>query len=340
MSHMIDLRSDTVTKPTNDMKTFMMNAEVGDDVFEDDPTVKQLEEIAANMFGKEAGLFCPSGTMTNQIALMTHLKPGDEVICSRESHIYNYEGGGIARNAGASVRLIERKSGLLELDDVVHNINPDDVHLPVTKLVALENTCNRGGGNCYDLKAINEIKTYCDQINLPLHLDGARLFNAIVKTEVSSQTMGSFFDSISICLSKGLGTPLGSVLLGSHSFIKQARRNRKVLGGGMRQVGIVAAAGIYALENNITRLREDHLNAQSLANGLNEINGLSVDLKRVQTNIVNVLTESPANDWVKKLYNFNVLCFAISENCFRMVTHLNISKTDINKTIEITAKAF
>ena len=332
---MIDLRSDTVTKPTTDMKSFMMNAEVGDDVFEDDPTVIQLEEMAANMFGKEAGLFCPSGTMTNQIALMTHLKPGDEVICSRESHIYNYEGGGIARNAGASVRLIERKSGLLELDDVVHNINPDDVHLPVTKLVALENTCNRGGGNCYDLKAINEIKTYCDQINLPLHLDGARLFNAIVKTEVSSQTMGSFFDSISICLSKGLGTPLGSVLLGSHSFIKQARRNRKVLGGGMRQVGIVAAAGIYALNNNVERLADDHRHAQLIADALSSCSWIQQVLE-VETNIVVAILNHgyENNQFIDRLKENGIFSIPFGKGRIRMVTHLDVKESDVSKVID------
>ena len=187
---MIDLRSDTVTKPTNEMKSFMMDAKLGDDVFEDDPSVRHLEDMAASMFGKEAGLFCPSGTMTNQIALMTHLKPGDEVICSRESHIYNYEGGGIARNAGASVRLIERKTGLLTVSDIADNINPDDVHQPVTKLVALENTCNRGGGNCYDINEIKAIKEFCDKIGLPVHLDGARLFNAIVKKGHSAEDYG------------------------------------------------------------------------------------------------------------------------------------------------------
>lgn len=332
---MIDLRSDTVTKPTTDMKSFMMNAEVGDDVFEDDPTVIQLEEMAANIFGKEAGLFCPSGTMTNQIALMTHLKPGDEVICSRESHIYNYEGGGIARNAGASVRLIERKSGLLELDDVVHNVNPDDVHLPVTRLVALENTCNRGGGNCYDLKTIKEIKAYCDQINLPLHLDGARLFNALVKTEVSSKAMGSFFDSISICLSKGLGTPLGSVLLGTHSFIKQARRNRKVLGGGMRQVGIVAAAGIYALNNNVERLADDHRHAQLIADALSSCSWVQ-EVLEVETNIVvAILNHGYENDqFIDRLKENGILAIPFGKGRIRMVTHLDVKESDVSKVID------
>ncbi len=332
---MIDLRSDTVTKPSTEMKSFMMSAELGDDVFEDDPTVIHLEQMAAEMFGKEAALFCPSGTMTNQIAMMTHLKPGDEVICSRESHIYNYEGGGIARNAGASVRLIERQSGLLELNDVVQNINPDDVHLPITKLVALENTCNRGGGNCYDLNTIKAIKAFCNQTNLPLHLDGARIFNALVKTDVSSLIMGSFFDTISICLSKGLGTPLGSLLLGTKSFIKQARRNRKVLGGGMRQVGIVAAAGIYALKNNINRLKEDHKNAELIAKALTSCSWINHVLE-VETNIVvGVLNDGYENTtFINRLMENGILAIPFGPGRVRMVTHLDVCEEDVSKVID------
>ena len=218
---------------------------------------------------------------------------------------------------------------------MVHNINPDDVHLPVTKLVALENTCNRGGGNCYDLKAINEIKTYCDQINLPLHLDGARLFNAIVKTEVSSQTMGSFFDSISICLSKGLGTPLGSVLLGSHSFIKQARRNRKVLGGGMRQVGIVAAAGIYALNNNVERLADDHRHAQLIADALSSCSWIQQVLE-VETNIVVAILNHgyENNHFIDRLKENGILAIPFGKGRIRMVTHLDVKESDVSKVID------
>ena len=254
---MIDLRSDTVTKPSKEMKTFMMDAVLGDDVFQDDPTVKELEEKTATMFGHEAGLFCSSGTMTNQIALMVYLRPGDEVICSSEAHIYNYEGGGIARNSGASARLINRNSGIVYLEEIIDNINPDDIHYPVTNLVALENTINRGGGICYPITEIEKISKFCKSKNIPLHLDGARLFNALVKTEVKANYIGPLFDSISICFSKGLGAPVGSVLVGSKEFIHKARRVRKVIGGGMRQVGMLAAAGIYALENNIERLAID-----------------------------------------------------------------------------------
>ena len=332
---MIDLRSDTVTKPTIEMKSFMMDAKLGDDVFEDDPSVRHLEDMAASMFGKEAGLFCPSGTMTNQIALMTHLKPGDEVICSRESHIYNYEGGGIARNAGASVRLIERKTGLLTVSDIADNINPDDVHQPVTKLVALENTCNRGGGNCYDINEIKAIKEFCDKIGLPVHLDGARLFNAIVKKGHSAEDYGACFDSISICLSKGLGAPLGSLLLGDAHFIKTARRNRKVLGGGMRQVGIVASAGTYALNHHVDRLKDDHEHAQIIANALANCSWINQVLD-VETNIIvaSLKDDFEPLKFLHKLEDDGVLAIPFGKGKIRMVTHLDVSSENIEKVVE------
>ena len=332
---MIDLRSDTVTKPTIEMKSFMMDAKLGDDVFEDDPSVRHLEDMAASMFGKEAGLFCPSGTMTNQIALMTHLKPGDEVICSRESHIYNYEGGGIARNAGASVRLIERKTGLLTVSDIADNINPDDVHQPVTKLVALENTCNRGGGNCYDINEIKAIKEFCDKIGLPVHLDGARLFNAIVKKGHYAEDYGACFDSISICLSKGLGAPLGSLLLGDAHFIKTARRNRKVLGGGMRQVGIVASAGTYALNHHVDRLKDDHEHAQIIANALANCSWINQVLD-VETNIIvaSLKDDFEPLKFLHKLEDDGVLAIPFGKGKIRMVTHLDVSSENVEKVVE------
>ena len=332
---MIDLRSDTVTKPTIEMKSFMMDAKLGDDVFEDDPSVRYLEDMAASMFGKEAGLFCPSGTMTNQIALMTHLKPGDEVICSRESHIYNYEGGGIARNAGASVRLIERKTGLLTVSDIADNINPDDVHQPVTKLVALENTCNRGGGNCYDINEIKAIKEFCDKIGLPVHLDGARLFNAIVKKGHSAEDYGACFDSISICLSKGLGAPLGSLLLGDAHFIKTARRNRKVLGGGMRQVGIVASAGTYALNHHVGRLKDDHEHAQIIADALANCSWINHVLD-VETNIIvaSLKDDFEPLKFLHKLEDDGVLAIPFGKGKIRMVTHLDVSSESVEKVVE------
>ena len=333
---MIDLRSDTVTKPSKEMKTFMMDAVLGDDVFQDDPTVKELEEKTATMFGHEAGLFCSSGTMTNQIALMVYLRPGDEVICSSEAHIYNYEGGGIARNSGASARLINRNSGIVYLEEIIDNINPDDIHYPVTNLVALENTINRGGGICYPIIEIEKISKFCKSKNIPLHLDGARLFNALVKTGVKANYIGPLFDSISICFSKGLGAPVGSVLVGSKEFIHKARRVRKVIGGGMRQVGMLAAAGIYALENNIERLDIDHQHADLLAEGLRNCTWID-KVMEVETNIViGYMKEGFQNsNFVEKLQKLGVSIVSFGKGRIRMVTHLDVTKEDIDKVISL-----
>ena len=333
---MIDLRSDTVTKPSKKMKTFMMDAFLGDDVFQDDPTVRELEDKTAKMFGHQAGLFCSSGTMTNQIALMVYLRPGDEVICSSEAHIYNYEGGGIARNSGASARLINRDSGIVYLEEIIDNINPDDIHYPVTSLVALENTINRGGGICYPIAEIERISKFCKSKNIPLHLDGARLFNALVKTGVKSNHIGPLFDSISICFSKGLGAPVGSVLVGSKEFIHKARRVRKVIGGGMRQVGMLAAAGIYALENNIERLAIDHHHANLLAEALSNCSWID-KVMDVETNIViGYMKESFQNtNFVDKLHELGVSIVSFGKGRIRMVTHLDISKKDIEKVISL-----
>ena len=332
---MIDLRSDTVTKPSKFMKQYMMDAALGDDVFQDDPTVQLLENKTAKLFGKEAGLFCPSGTMTNQIALMVYLRPGDEVICSSEAHIYNYEGGGIARNSSASVRLINRKSGIIYLDEIIENINPDDIHYPISKLVALENTCNRGGGNCYPLEEIEKISKYCQSHKMPMHLDGARLFNALVKTKTKPILMGSFFDSLSICFSKGLGAPVGSVLIGTKEFIHEARRVRKVLGGGMRQAGMLAAAGIYALENNIDRLSVDHSNAQLIAKALEKCTWIE-KVMNVETNIIigYVRDEFSNSEFTEKLAENNILVIPFGKGKIRMVTHLNINESDLDKVIK------
>ena len=264
----IDLRSDTVTKPSKEMLDAMYLAPVGDDVFEEDPTVIELENTSANIFGKEAGIFCPSGTMTNQIAIRLHTQPGSEVICDKLSHIYNYEGGGIAVNSLSSVKLLTGDGGRFTADDVLKSIQPDDIHAPITSLVSIENTSNKGGGCCYDLKEIEKIAAVCKDKNLPLHLDGARIFNALIAKNELGTEHGKHLDTISICLSKGLGAPIGSVLLGSKEHISRARRIRKVLGGGMRQVGGIAAAGLYALKNNVDRLVEDHNRAKELANVL------------------------------------------------------------------------
>jgi threonine aldolase len=332
----IDLRSDTVTKPSLEMKDFMLNAVLGDDVFQDDPTVQELEDKTARMFGHGAGLFCSSGTMTNQIALMVYLRPGDEVICSSEAHIYNYEGGGIARNSGASARLINRDSGIIFLDEIIDNINPDDIHYPVTNLVALENTINRGGGICYPISEIEKISKFCESKNIPLHLDGARLFNALVKTGIKTNYIGPLFDSISICFSKGLGAPVGSVLVGSKEFIQKARRVRKVIGGGMRQVGMLAAAGIYALENNIERLAVDHQHANLLAEGLRSCSWID-KVMEVETNIViGYMKEGFQNsNFVEKLQKLGVSIVSFGKGRIRMVTHLDVSKQDIDKVISL-----
>tara|TARA_B110000046_G_C12952678_1_gene380860 strand:+ start:274 stop:1299 length:1026 start_codon:yes stop_codon:yes gene_type:complete len=332
----IDLRSDTVTKPSLEMKAYMLDAALGDDVFQDDPTVRELEDQTARIFGHEAGLFCSSGTMTNQIALMVYLRPGDEVICSSEAHIYNYEGGGIARNSGASARLINRDSGIVFLDEIIDNINPDDIHYPVTNLVALENTVNRGGGICYPISEIKKISNFCKSKNIPLHLDGARLFNALVKTGVKTNYIGPLFNSISICFSKGLGAPVGSVLVGSKEFIHKARRVRKVIGGGMRQAGMLAAAGIYALENNIERLAIDHQHADLLAEGLRNCSWIS-KVMDVETNIViGYMNEGFQNsNFVEKLQKLGVSIVSFGKGRIRMVTHLDISKQDIDKVISL-----
>jgi threonine aldolase len=333
---MIDYRSDTFTKPTPPMLDAMFNAKVGDDVFGEDPSVNQLEAITAEMFGMEAALFCPSGTMTNQIGIKCHTQPGDEVICDKLSHVYIYEGGGIAFNSAASVKPIEGNSGRITAVQVLEAINPDDVHKPRTSLVSLENTANRGGGSCYDFAEMQRIKNVCDQHGLALHLDGARLFNALVAKKETPKQYGEVFDSISVCLSKGLGTPVGSVLLGKNNYIKQARRIRKVFGGGMRQAGYLAAAGIYALENNVDRLQEDHLHAKMLADCLIQKDFVA-NILPVETNIViaTITGRYSAKTLVEKLQSNGILAIDISATQIRLVTHLDVSATMVKHTIEI-----
>lgn len=331
---MIDFRSDTVTRPTPAMLEAMMKAPVGDDVFGEDPSINQLEAMSASLFGMESAVFCPSGTMTNQIAIKCHTQPGDEVICDRLSHIYQYEGGGIAFNSGASVRLLEGNRGRITADQVRESINPDDVHKPATTLVSLENTANRGGGSCYNFADIQSIKEVCLQNSLQLHLDGARLFNALVAKNETCQQYGEVFDSISICLSKGLGTPVGSVLIGKRSFIKKARRIRKVFGGGMRQAGILAAAGIYALENNINRLADDHKHAQELL-AVIQTKDFSGEILPVETNIIifEVKGRFTAPELAAKCKEAGIFVMAISPTQIRMVVHLDISPEAVAKTI-------
>ena len=334
---MIDFRSDTVTQPSEGMLDAMLKAKVGDDVFGEDPTINQLENMSAEMFGLEAGLFCPSGTMTNQIAIKAHTQPGDEVICDELSHIYQYEGGGIAFNSGCSVRLLHGKNGRLTADIVREAINnPDDFHKPISRLVSLENTVNKGGGCCYNLADIEVIKAVCEEKKLSLHLDGARLFNALVYKKQKASDYGKLFDTISICLSKGLGTPVGSLLLGPKDFIKKSRRIRKVFGGGWRQAGILAAAGIYALENNINRLAEDHQHATNIAAAL-ACKDFVGNILPVETNIVIATIKgrfTPAT-FVEAMAKHNIKLFSVSNTQIRLVLHLNVTKQMVAETISI-----
>ncbi len=332
---MIDYRSDTVTKPTAAMKESMFRASVGDDVFGEDPSINELERLAADMFAMEAALYCPSGTMTNQIAIKCHTQPGDEVICDVSSHIYQYEGGGIALNAGAQVKLIHGHRGLVTAQQVLDSINADDVHKARTSLVSLENTSNRGGGSCYDFAEIEKIRQVCDEHNLKLHLDGARLFNALVAKGESPKAYGKVFHSISICLSKSLGCPVGSLVLGTNDFIRKAQRFRKVFGGGMRQAGFLAAAGIFALQNNIDRLHEDHKHALQLADALAKKDFVDTVLP-VETNIIifSVKDHFDPKSLVAKMKEQNILWYAISPTQVRIVTHLDITPDMIQETIE------
>ena len=334
---MIDFRSDTVTKPTPAMLQAMFNTKVGDDVFGEDPTINELEEKAADMFGMEAAIFCPSGTMTNQIAIKCHTQPGDEIICDKLSHIYQYEGGGIGFNSGCSVKLIDGNYGRITTEQVEASINnKNDVHKPISKLVSLENTANRGGGSCYDFEDIKQIKKICAANDLFLHLDGARLFNAIVAKKESPKDYGKVFDSISICISKGLGAPVGSVLIGTKKFISKARRIRKVFGGGMRQAGYLAAACIYALDNNIERLQQDQNNAKQLATALRQKEFVG-EMMPVETNIVifEVQGNYSAAELADEFKKHNILVIPISKNEIRMVTHLDVTFEMITETTEI-----
>ena len=331
----IDLRSDTVTKPTPAMLDAMASAPLGDDVFGEDPSINELETLAASMFGKEKALFCPSGTMTNQIAIKCHTQPGDEVICDELSHVYQYEGGGIAFNSGASVKLLQGNRGRINADLVKAAIQPDDVHKPISSLVVVENTGNRGGGSCYDFQEIENISTLCKENKLAFHIDGARIFNAIVAKKETPIQYGKAFDTISICLSKGLGAPVGSLLLGDIQFIKRAKRFRKVFGGGMRQAGSLAAAGTYALKNNVERLATDHIKAKEIEQVLSGKSFIK-ELFPVETNIViaECVPGFNLNEFILKMKEMGILFFAISPNKFRMVTHLDISNQMQEKLLE------
>ena len=337
---MIDFRSDTVTKPSKAMLDAMMTAPVGDDVFGEDPTINAFESLVTEMFAMEAALFCPSGTMTNQIAIKAHTQPGDEIICDVLSHVYQYEGGGIAFNSGCSVKLIQGNKGRITASQVEESINnANDVHKPISKLVSLENTSNRGGGCCYNFNDMLAIQEVCKKNNLLLHLDGARIFNALVAKKETPTQYGKIFNSISVCLSKGLGAPVGSVLLGNKNFIQKARRIRKVFGGGMRQAGVLAAAGIYALQNNINRLAQDHLHAKQIQQALQKKDFIG-EIFPVETNIIifEIKEKYTAPEFIALLKENNILAIAISNTQIRIVVHLDITENMVQQTLEVIKK--
>lgn len=327
----VDLRSDTVTQPTPAMLAFMMKAQLGDDVFGDDPTVIALEKKAANLFGHEAALFCPSGTMTNQIAIQVHTQSPGEVICDQTAHIYRYEGGGIAYNANCSVRLINGDRGRFTLEQLRKEINPVDIHFPPSQMVSIENTSNKGGGSIWDMDDLKSISNYCREVKIPLHLDGARIFNALVAQNTAALEMGKLFDSISICLSKGLGCPVGSLLLGSKKFIQKARRIRKIMGGGMRQAGILAAAGIYALEHHVERLTEDHQRVKQIVESLEDLDFVE-EIFPVETNILifKLRDHISMEGFIAHLGQQSIAVASMGPQLIRFVTHLGITDEDIH----------
>ncbi len=336
---MIDLRSDTLTKPTPGMLEAMMTAEVGDDMFGEDPTVEALEKRAAHMFGMDAALYCASGTMTNQIGIRLHTTLQDEVICHKHSHIYLYESGGLMSNSGVSVRLLEGERGLITAKDVEAAIQPDDIHAPVSRVVSLENTMNKGGGSCYDFEEIWAIREMCHEHGLALHLDGARLFNALVATGQKAKTYGEVFDTISICLSKGLGAPIGSLLLGGHDDIKRAKRIRKVMGGAWRQAGYIAAAGHYALDHHVNRLAEDHNKAKEIAKVLETLDYVE-EVYPCETNIlIFKLTNKYDNkSFIQQLADHEVHAFGFGPQLIRFVTHLDFTDDHMDQLLKVLKK--
>ena len=336
----IDLRSDTVTKPTKGMLQAIMNAEVGDDVYKEDPTVNKLEKYVANLFGMDEALFFPTGSMANQAAIKLHTQPAEQLICDKWAHVFNYEGGGASFNSGVSCKLVDGHRGMITAKQVEENINPPDFyHSPLTTLVCLENTTNKGGGACYDFEEIKKIRSVCDKHNLGLHLDGARLMNAIVAKKENPKDYGNVFDTLTICLSKGMGTPLGTVLLGKKELMNNAMRVRKVLGGGMRQIGFMAAAGLYAFENHIERLEEDHKKASEIATILSEQSYVK-EVEPTETNIVifylqeNLSEETFMND----LQSQDIIISNMGQGKLRIVTHLDYTDDMHNHFLEVLKK--
>ena len=335
---MIDLRSDTVTRPTPGMREAMYRAEVGDDVIDIDPTLDALQRRTAELLGKEAAIFMPSGTMTNQIALRVHCKPGDEFLCDSDCHIYNYEQGAFAQLSGLVARTIQGKQGVLSLNELQGCIRPQNEHMVQTRLLCLENTHNRGSGKVQPQEEVVRVCAWAHESGLQTHLDGARLFNASVASGLTPQKLSEPFDSVSVCFSKGLGVPLGSCLAGTHDFVARARRARKLFGGGMRQVGIVAAAGLYALDHHVDRLAIDHKHAKLLADAVREFDFLKVLGGEPETNILIFhVSESwgTANSFAAELEKHGVKAMAFSSTAIRMVTHLDVNRQQILEACDV-----
>ncbi|WP_035337382.1 GntG family PLP-dependent aldolase [Dokdonia sp. PRO95] len=336
----IDLRSDTITKPTPEMLDYMMRAEVGDDVYKEDPTVNKLEQRIAEMFGMDSALYFPTGSMTNQAAIKIHTQPGEQLIADKYAHVYNYEGGGVSFNSGVSCKLIDGHRGLITAAQVEDAINPPDFyHSPLTTLVCLENTTNKGGGACYDLDEIVKIKEVCDAHGLGLHLDGARLWNAFVATGQTASSYGELFDTISVCLSKGLGAPMGSVLVGKQQFMNKAMRVRKVLGGGMRQVGFMAAAGLYALDHHINRMADDHSKAKEIGKLLDSLSYIK-SVEEIETNILifNLKETTDEAAFLSYLIDNNIVISDMGQGKLRIVTHYDYSEASHKLVLDVLKK--
>lgn len=340
---MPDFRSDTVTHPTEAMLNAILKAKVGDDVFGEDPTVNELQNQVAEYFGKEAALYMPSGSMSNQIAIKASTNPGDEIIVEEDAHIFNYETAAPAFISNVQVKTIKGINGVLPIDELPKHIRPNVYYMPRTRLISIENTHNRCGGTIYPIDEIEKLYNFTREQNILLHLDGARLWNAIVETGISGKRYGEYFDSISVCFSKGLGAPVGSALIGSKEFITRSRKWRKVLGGGMRQAGVIAAAALYAFNNNIDRLKEDHRKARDFAHAISDLPKVSVDLDSVQTNMVfvNILkTGLSTQAVVEQLKSNNILVSVGTYETIRIIMHLDINDEDVKQAISVFRKLF
>jgi len=343
MSEISDFRSDTFTQPTTAMREFMMRAEVGDDVFGEDPTINNLQEMMAELLGKEAALFVTSGTQANQVSINAHTQPGDEVICDYNAHIFNYESGAPAMLSGVQLHPIQTKYGHPTLEQIQQVIRPVEDHFAQTRLICLENTHNRAGGTIFPFHEMKRISKFARDTGLKMHLDGARLWNAAIETGIKLSDYSALFDSVSLCFSKGLGAPAGSIIAGNKEFINRAHYYRKAYGGGMRQAGFLAAACIFAVENHFERLQKDHKNARLLAEALSVCPGIKIDMESVQTNIVIAevsATGKSAYELVAQLKNHDILAIPFSQTKIRFVTYLNISRSNVEKSIKVFQKIF